>query len=157
MKSNFNSKVTPEIRAGIEAQGLTFDEGLTLASIVEREGRTAEDRPVIAGILLKRLKEGWALETDATIQYLLGYQSEQKTWWKKAIFNSDKEIKSPYNTYKNTGLPPAPIASPGLESLRAVANPTPSNYWFYLHAPDGSVHYGATFEEHQENISRYLR
>jgi len=157
MRNNFDSKVTPEIKSGIAAQGLTLAQGVTLASIVEREGRSAEDRPVIAGILLNRMKIGQALETDATIQYVLGYQSTEKTWWKKSIFNTDKELDSRYNTYKYAGLPPGPIASPGIQSIKAVASPTPSNYMFYIHAPDGSVHYAKTYDEHLENVNAYLR
>lgn len=157
MRTNFDEKVTEQIRNGIGAQGLTLAQGITLASIVEREGKTAEDRPVIAGILLNRLKDGQALETDATIQYVLGYQPEQKTWWKKSIYNTDKEIDSLYNTYKYPGLPPGPISSPGIQSIQAVANPTPSNYLYYIHAPDGSVHYAETFEQHLQNVATYLR
>lgn len=157
MRNNFDKKVTSEIKNGIATQGLTLAQGITLASIVEREGRSAEDRPVIAGILLNRLKQGQALETDATIQYVLGYQSTEKTWWKKSIFNSDKELDSRYNTYKYAGLPPGPIASPGIQSIKAVANPTPSNYMFYIHAPDGSVHYAETYDEHLQNVNTYLR
>lgn len=157
MRNNFDKKVTDEIRNGIASQDLTLEQGIALASIIEREGRTAEDRPVIAGILLNRLKLGQALETDATIQYILGYQSAEKTWWKKAILNVDKEIDSPYNTYKYAGLPPGPIASPGIQSIQAVANPTQTDYYFYIHAPDGSVHYARTFEEHLVNVNTYLR
>ena len=157
MRNNFDKKVTEDIRGGIATQGLTVEQGITLAAIVEREGRTAEDRPVIAGILLNRLQAGQALETDATIQYILGYQSNEKTWWKKSILNIDKELDSPYNTYKYPGLPPGPIASPGIQSIQAVASPTNTDYFYYIHAPDGSVHYAKTFEEHLVNVNNYLR
>lgn len=157
MKSNFDAKVNATVRQDISNQGLTFEQGLVLASIVEREGQSKVDRPVIAGILLKRMKEGWPLETDATIQYAQGYQADQKTWWKKNLLSDDKNIISPYNTYKNTGLPPEPICSPGLESILAVAHPQSSDYWFYLHDPKGEVHYGKTIEEHNQNIVKYLQ
>ncbi|KKU83389.1 MAG: Aminodeoxychorismate lyase [Microgenomates group bacterium GW2011_GWA2_47_8] len=134
-----------------------FDEVIVLASIVEREGRTDEDRPVIAGILLKRLKADWPLQTDATLQYALGYQVYEKTWWKKVLTNDDKKIASPYNTYLHPNLPPKPIANPGLASIKAVIYPEDSNYWYYLHDPRGSAHYARTIEEHEQNIASYLR
>lgn len=152
----FNKKVTQEMRDDAKKSGLTFPQVVTMASIVEREGRTKEDRPIIAGILLKRLKAGWPLQADATLQYALGYQPEQKTWWKKGVDNQDKRIASPYNTYRNTGLPPAPIANPGLAAIRAVIYPEDSPYWFYLHDDKGVAHYAKTIEEHEENIRKYL-
>ncbi len=156
MRENFDRRVS-DIRDGIARSGLTFDEVVVLASIVEREGRTDDDRPVIAGILLKRLLAGWPLQTDATIQYALGYQPMEKTWWKTALYEEDKKITSPYNTYRTTGLPPAPISNPGLSSIRAVLLPTDSSYWYYLHDPQGGVHYAETIAEHNANIESYLR
>ena len=85
------------------------------------------------------------------------HQSNEKTWWKKSILNIDKELDSPYNTYKYPGLPPGPIASPGIQSIQAVASPTNTDYFYYIHAPDGSVHYAKTFEEHLVNVNNYLR
>lgn len=154
---NFGSKVTPVMREDAKKTGLSFDEVMVLASIVEREGKTGEDRPVIAGILLKRLKAGWPLQADATLQYILGYQAQEKSWWKKMLFNEDKEIRSPYNTYQNIGLPPKPICNPGLESIQAVIQAKDTEYWYYLHDPAGGIHYGATIEEHNANIAKYLR
>jgi len=152
-----NKKVTEEIRADIEKSGLTFKEVIILASIVEREGKTDADRPLIAGILIKRLKAGWPLQADATLQYALGYQPAEKSWWKKTLYNEDKEVKSPYNTYKNTGLPPGPISNPGLAAIRAVIYPVESGYWFYLHDQEGIVHFAKTEEEHNANIASFLR
>lgn len=157
MRNNFDKKVDQSIQNQIVSQGITFREGIILASIVEREGRTDEDRPVIAGILLKRLKEDWALNADATLQYALGYQADDKKWWKKALASEDKKIDSPYNSYTTTGLPPTPISNPGLSAITSVANPTETDYWFYLHDPDGGVHYATTLEEHNQNIDNYLR
>lgn len=148
---------TAQMRAGADASGLSFDEIIVLASIVEREGRTNEDRPVIAGILLKRLDAGWPLQTDATLQYALGYQAFEKSWWKKSLTAADKTIKSPYNTYARAGLPPGPIANPGLSSIKAVINPEESSYWYYLHDEEGNIHYANTLEEHEQNIQTYLR
>lgn len=138
------------------SKNVTKDEVITLASIVEREAKLETDRPKVAGILLKRLDRDWPLQTDATIQYALGYQSEERTWWKKNLTKEDLGIKSPYNTYKNPGLPPGPICNPGLEALKAVVWPEDSAYWFYLSDRDGQMHYAETIEEHNQNIERYL-
>lgn len=154
---NFHKRIEPDIRGGIEAQGLTFDEGIILSSIVEREGRSDSDRPVIAGILLKRFKNDWPLQADATIQYALGYQPEEKTWWKKQLIEADKHTDSSYNTYSKQGLPPTPIANPGLAAIRATAFPDESSYWYYLHDREGTIHYAETLEEHEVNITQYLR
>jgi UPF0755 protein len=157
MRDNFESKVGEELLEAAGATGLTSNEVITLASIVEREGRTDEDRPVIAGILLKRIRAGWPLQADATLQYVLGYQPDGKTWWKTFLTENDKNVASPYNTYRYTGLPPFPIANPGLASIRSVINPVESEYWFYLHDPLGAVHYAETIEGHNANITSYLR
>jgi UPF0755 protein len=154
---NFNKKVTAQMRADASLSGLTLDQTIAMASIVEREGRSAQDRPVIAGILLKRLKADWPLEVDATLQYALGYQAGEKTWWKQNLTEEDKKINSPYNTYTNTGLPPTPICNPGIESIKAVIYPTSSAYWYYIHDPTGAVHYAKTLQEHNANVAKYLQ
>lgn len=153
----FDKKVTPEMRTDIKASGMTLNEVVTLASIVEREGVTDTDRPVIAGILLNRLKAGWPLQADATLQYALGYQPQEKTWWKKSLTNEDKKINSPYNTYANPGLPPGPISNPGIASIEAVIYPKETDYWYYLHDPSGGVHYAVTLEEHNANVVKFLQ
>lgn len=153
----FDKKVTADMRADIRSAGMTLESVVILASIVEREGLTDEDRPVIAGILLNRLEIGWPLQADATLQYALGYQAQEKTWWKKALTDDDKKVKSPYNTYTNPGLPPGPISNPGIASIRAVIYPKKTEYMYYLHDPTGSVHYAKTLEEHNANVARYLR
>lgn len=153
----FNKNVTADMKADIRASGMTLNEVITLASIIEREGHTNEDRPVIAGILLNRLKAGWPLQTDATLQFALGYQSQEKTWWKKTLYDEDKKINSSYNTYANPGLPPGPISNPGLASIRAAIYPKKTDYWYYLHDPAGGVHYAKTLDEHNANIEKYLR
>lgn len=153
----FEKKVTSEMAADLRTKGVTLTDAIILASIVEREGRTDEDRPVIAGILWKRLEAGWPLQADATLQYALGYQASEKTWWKKSLTDEDKKVRSPYNTYANPGLPPGPISNPGLASIRAAVYPKQTEYWYYLHDPSGGVHYGATLDDHNANIDTYLR
>lgn len=154
--STFDEKVNVTLRRDAKKTGLSFDEVITLASIVEREGRNGEDRPVIAGILLKRLKADWPIQVDATLQYALGYQVREKTWWKKELTHEDKTISSPYNTYQNPGLPPGPIANPGIVSITSVIYPKETDYWYYLHDPKGNVHYAKTLEEHNRNSATYL-
>lgn len=138
----------------------TLNQIITLASIIERETATDEERPVVAGILLKRLEAGVALQTDATVQYAqatqkCGARSTNCEWW-PVITRQDLEIASSYNTYKFTGLPPGPIANPGLSSIEAVVAPQGSPYWYYIHDSEGGIHYARTLEEHNGNIRRYL-
>ncbi len=116
MTATFNRKVGP-----------IDDSTLVLASLVERETKTTADRPVVAGILLKRLKSNWPLQVDVA-----------------------------KDTYLHIGLPDAPIANPGLAAIEAVRRPQTTPYWFYLHAPDGTSHYATTIEEHNLNIDKYL-
>lgn len=156
MNDTFNQKVTPQMLADAKKEGLSEKSLIILASLVEREGKTNQDRPVIAGILLNRLNQDWPLQVDATLQYILGYQATDKTWWKKELTDADKKMNSPYNTYLNPGLPPAPIANPGLEAIKAVIYPTKTEYMFYLHGKDGVAHYAKTIEEHEKNIANYL-
>lgn len=153
----FDEKIHTLFQNDAKKTGLSFSEVIILASIVEREGRNEEDRPVIAGILLKRLKSDWPLQADATLQYALGYQTEERSWWKKSLFDEDKKIISEYNTYLHSGLPPGPIANPGLSSIKAVIYPKETDNWYYLHDAKGGVHYGKTLEEHNENSVKYLQ
>jgi len=138
---------------------------LVLASIVEREVKYDEDRPVVAGILIKRLKANWPLQADATVQYGLATkqvnnlaieQLDDFDWWPK-ITKEHLEIDSPYNTYKHKGLPPTPICNPGLAAIKAVLNSSPTDYWFYLSDEGGKIHFAKTLKEHQENIAKYLK
>ena len=114
------------------------------------------DRPVVAGILLNRLNAGIALQIDATVQYALGYQLEEKDWWKKALTNEDLQVNSPFNTYRHPGLPPKPISNPGLSAIKAAFNPTDTNYLYYVSDKKGHLHYAKTLEEHNANITKYL-
>jgi UPF0755 protein len=145
---------------------LSLDEVVTLASIIERETLTAEERPIVAGIYMNRINGGWSLDADATLQYAWATKTCQLSsakmegdcvWWPRPITAQMKDYINPYNTYKNAGLPPAPISNPGLTSLEAAANPTKTDYWFYIHDADGKIHYAKTIEEHNANVSKYLR
>jgi UPF0755 protein len=157
MENNFKQKFSAELKTQAEKKGLTENEVIILASIVEKEAKTPQDKKVVAGILLKRLEADWPLQVDATIQYALGYQSSEKSWWKKALSFDDLEIDSPYNSYKNKGLPPGPISNPGLYSIEAVVTADKTTpYWYYISDKQSNMHYAKTDEEHQENIRKYL-
>lgn len=153
---NFEKKIPEEEQSKAGKLGLTFKEVIVLASLVEREGRSDSDRPVIAGILLNRLRIEMPLQVDATLQYALGYQSGEKTWWKKGLTEEDKKVDSLYNTYKYVGLPPGPIASPGLAAIKAVLEPSNTDFLYYIHDAEGVAHYGRTINEHNANVEKYL-
>ncbi len=149
MKENFERKIAPEVRSEIARQKKTLSDVVIMASIVEKEARTSEDKKIIAGILWKRQKEGIGLQVDATLTYLLGKTSAELT-------ESDLRIDSPYNTYKYRGLPKGPISNPGLETILATVYPTLSPYYYYLSDSNGSMHYARTFEEHKKNKYKYI-
>ncbi len=152
MLDDFQNRVTPELRAGFAEQGLTLVEAVTLASIVEREAVIPEERPVIASVFLNRIRAGMRLEADPTVQYALG-RGPDGTWWKSTLTADDLEDPSAYNTYVHPGLPPGPIANPGLESMRAVAFPAETGYFYFRARCDGSGEhvFSQTFEEHLQN------
>ncbi len=160
---NFEKKFSPELEKQAKNRGLTKKQVLILASIVEREAKSDKDRPLVAGILIKRWQNDWLLQADATVQYALATHNSQLTthnsmdWWPKKITKEDLKVNSPYNTYKYKGLPPTPICNPGLASIKAAVGPEESEYWFYLSDPGGTVHYAKTAEEHNQNITQYLR
>lgn len=156
LKNTFDARLTDELKSKIKSKGLTIEEGVILASIVEREGRSDNVRKMVASILLKRFNIDMVLNADATIQYALGYQKSEKSWWKRHLSRDDLKIESPYNTYLYAGLPPKPIANPSLSSLNAVANADPSTpYLYYYHDSKGSSYYGKTLEEHNQNVANY--
>ncbi|MCF7835857.1 MAG: endolytic transglycosylase MltG [Candidatus Marinimicrobia bacterium] len=147
---NFSDKMSdPEIQKDIEESGHTLDEIITMASILEREAATKEDREIISGILWKRLDTGMPLQVDAVFPYIMGKHSLQLTL-------EDLKIDSPYNTYLYKGLPPGAIANPGMRSIKAALNPTETSYWFYLSDKEGSIHYSTTYEEHLNKREQFL-
>ena len=154
----FSQRVTPEIRQALAEQGLSLHGAITLASIVEREAQLAEERPIIASVFLNRVAQGIKLDADPTVQYALGYQESTGDWWKRPLLYEDLEFDSPYNTYRYPGLPPGPIASPGLASIQAVAYPAETDYLYFVvdctaETPGAHV-FSTTFEEHQANVAR---
>jgi len=158
LTNNFYRRFDKNLQEKAKNKGLTEEEVIILASLVEKEAKYDEDRQKIASIILKRIKNDWPLQIDATIQYALGYQPQEKSWWKKYLTKEDLEIDSPYNTYKNKGLPPTPICNPGLASIEAVIDASENTpYWYYLSDKTGRMHYAKTLEEHNENIRKYLQ
>jgi UPF0755 protein len=137
---------------------LSLHQALTLASIVEREAVVDDERPMIARVYLNRLGRNMQLQADPTVQYAMGYQPATGRWWKSPMFLEEYDkVDSPYNTYKVTGLPPGPICSPSLESIRAVLEPAEHSYLYFVALPDGSGRhaFSTTFEEHLENVRKY--
>ncbi len=135
---------------GLTRQGLSLYQGLILASIVQREAVVAEEMPIIASVFHNRLEISMKLETDPTVQYALGYNSSSNSWWKTPLTLRDLEVDSVYNTYLYPGLPPTPIASPGLAALQAVAYPAQTPYYYFRAACDnsGKHNFSETFEQH---------
>lgn len=133
-----------------DAAGMSMHELLTLASIVEKEVRTADTMKNVADIFLKRLEIGMALQSDATINYVIHGDDPSPTY-------ADLEVESPYNTYKHAGLPPGPISSPGLNALSAVLHPIHNDYYYFLTTDDGAIYYGVTYDEHLRNKARWLK
>lgn len=160
MTNVFDLRVNEKMKSDIESSSRTLGQVITMASILERETITDAERPVVSGILYKRLDAGWPLQADATLQYAKANAKCQMLnakceWWPKLV-KEDLEISSPYNSYRFVGLPPAPIANPGLSSIKAAIYPTESSYWYYLHDSSGEIHYAETLEEHNDNIRMYL-
>ncbi len=154
MLQNFDSKVTAQLRADAAARGLTIYQVVTLASIVEREAMVAEERPLIASVYLNRLAVGMKLEADPTVQYAMGYQPDRGEWWNLDLTQEDYyAVDSPYNTYLYPGLPPGPIANPGIGSIQAVIYPAETGFLYFRAACDGSgLHsFALTYEEHLAN------
>ncbi|MFQ6019709.1 MAG: endolytic transglycosylase MltG, partial [Dehalococcoidia bacterium] len=156
----FDQNLSLALRQEAAEAGLSLHTVVTIASIVEREARVSEERPVIAQVFLKRLRLGQPLEADPTVQYAVANDPanvERFGHWKQGLTQADLSVDSPYNTYLNSGLPPGPIANPGLDAIEAVIRPADTNYLFFVAKPDGSHAFAETLEEHLENIDRYGR
>ena len=121
---------------------------MTKASLIQGEVQTKEDMKLVAGIIQNRLDADMPLELDITLVYITGNRD---------VKPSDKNIRSEYNTYRNKGIPPAPINNPGVDAIQAVLNPTPSDYYFYISDPDGLTRFAKTLDQHNANIDKYLR
>lgn len=166
MRQTFDKKYAGASLSVGDKNRLTQKEIIIIASILEREASRDEDRPIIAGILLKRLKSGWPLEADATVQYaqasrllptITFAKLENFGFWSKEITIDALKTDSAYNTRLHKGLPPSAICNPGLASIQSVFKSVETPYWFYLTGTDGVTRYAASLAEHNTNIDRYLR
>jgi UPF0755 protein len=149
MKNNFNVKYA-EASAGATTK-YTQEQAVTIASLVQREGKSDADMKYIASVLENRLQLGMALQVDATVQYVIGSTFK---WW-PTPGSADIKIVSPYNTYKNPGLPPTPIANPGLVALTAAMHPADTNYLYYMTDKKGVTHFAKTLQEQDANIAKF--
>lgn len=149
MLSRFDNLYTDEIKAKANDLDLDLNQVVTLASIIEREGKADSEREIISGVFHNRLKSGMMLQSCATVQYILGER-------KPVLSNQDTSIDSPYNTYINTGLPPGPIASPGIRSIEAAVNPADVDYMYFVFNEDeaGTHTFSVTYDEHLRAINR---
>jgi UPF0755 protein len=148
MLRRFGQVYTPSLQEKAQSMGLTTREVVTLASIVEREAKIDSERSVIAAVFENRLSKGIRLESCATVEYLLGKQ-------KAVLSYADLKIESPYNTYQHEGLPPGPIANPGLAAIKAVLYPAKVNYLYFVARGDGSHYFSTTLAEHEAAAKRF--
>ncbi|MFC1627074.1 endolytic transglycosylase MltG [Patescibacteria group bacterium] len=127
---------------------------IIIASLIEREAKHQQDRPLVSSVIHNRLDIGMALQLDATVQYVLGKPGK---WWPNNLTANNLKVSSPYNTYQNVGLPPKPIANPGLNALKAAINPDNTDYLYYVSDSSGYNHYAKDLEGHEQNIEKYLK
>lgn len=160
MQQTFNKVISP-LQNDIKESSYSLEQLVTLASIIERETKTQEERPIVAGIYFNRLEIGMPLQADATAQYAHANinckaQGTKCDWW-PTLLRDDLEINSPFNTYKISGIPPSPIANPGATSLEAVVQPQETDYLYYIHDDEGQIYYAETLDEHNQNVRTYLQ
>ena len=147
MVQEFNKKLTPDLRGDIQKSYLSLRDIVTLASMVEREATHKEEMPLIAGVFEKRLQMGMPIQSDTTIQYILGAQKKEVTY-------DDLKLESPYNTYLNKGLPPGPVGNPSMDAIRAVIHPVMTDYLYFVADKEGYHHFTKTYEEHVAMIQK---
>jgi UPF0755 protein len=157
MVATLNRLFTPALRARAHAEHLSVYQVLTLASIVEREAHVPQERPIIASVFLNRLNRqrgtqvDWKLQADPTVQYAVG---TARDWW-PLLSDAELHVNSPYNTYLHPGLPPGPIASPGLSSIRAVLYPAHTRYLYFVAKGHGRHAFAATYQQQIANQQKY--
>jgi UPF0755 protein len=150
MVQRMRQKLTPEILARARARGLTLHQLLTLASIVEREARAPEERRLIAAVFWNRLRLDMPLQADPTVQYAVGKE-------RTALTRADLGVDHPFNTYRYAGLPPGPIASPGLAAIEAALDPAAVAYLYFVARDERNHHFSRTVDEHNAAVARYRR
>ena len=148
MAHRMRAKLTPEIRSRARDRGLSAHQLLTLASIIEREAIVKDEQRLISAVFWNRLKIGMPLQADPTVQYAVAKE-------RRALSRADLAVDHPYNTYVHPGLPPGPIASPGLEAIQAALDPAPVKYLYFVARDDQRHHFSTTVEEHNAAVARY--
>jgi UPF0755 protein len=149
--NNFDRKFSQEMKEDIKSQNKTIFEIITMASIIEKEVRSTEDMKIVSGLFWNRIKNKQALESCATLAYILGEDKSQYSL-------EDTQVSSPYNTYRNRGLPPGPITNPGLNAIQAAIYPIYTDYNYFLSDPKTKdTIWSKTFEEHVQNKWKYLQ
>jgi len=156
IQTNFDKKFA-QAKVGATNTQMTDKQILVLASIIEHEARTLKVKQGVSGVLINRLNANMPLQSDVTVQYARDSKNKPTKYWVDLAAADIKSTISPYNTYLNTGLPPAPICNPGYDSIYAAFHPTESDYIFYLTGDDGIMHYATTLSEHNSNIAKYLK
>lgn len=153
MVAEFEEAFDADLRAAAERQGMSVRDVVTLASIVERETAVADERPLVARVFLNRLRIGMPLQTDPTVIYAMMRAGR----WNGNITRNDLMMADPYNTYRQQGLPPGPIAAPGRASLEAVLNPAEAPYLYFVSRNDGTHVFSSTLAEHNRAVSQWQR
>lgn len=153
---NFEKQVTPQMRTDLQAQGRTLFDAIRLASIVEREAAVQAERPTIAGVYFNRLTDGMALDADPTVQYALGNTRDPQTWWPQITQDDYQGVDSPWNLYRNPGLPPSPIDNPALASITAAIYPEKHDFYYFRAScsQDGTHMFARTLDEQIANECR---
>jgi UPF0755 protein len=153
MTARFKSEITPEMLAGYKDHGLSLYQAVTLASIIQREAVSEDEQPVIASVFYNRISSDMQLESDPTVQYALGYNTNTHTWWTNPLSAQNLQVDSLYNTYLHKGFPPGPISNPGISALKAVASPAQTSYYYFRARCDGSGKhiFAETYAEHVQN------
>ena len=149
LTDQFAKELPPDAAVRAHALHVSVPQAVTVASLVEREAQIESDRPLIAGVIYNRLRLGMPLQVDATIEYALPQH-------KSVLSLRDLQVDSPYNTYEHTGLPPTPIANPGLPSLLAALHPAKTDDLYYVYCGNGHHVFAKTLAEHQANVERCL-
>jgi UPF0755 protein len=147
MLRNFHDQVLEGLRDEIHASDLPLDKIVILASLIEREARVPEDRPLISAVIRNRLQRKMLLQIDASVLFALGHHKER-------VLLTDLKVDSPYNTYRYPGLPPGPICSPGLDSIKAALRPAKVDYLYYVARSDGHHLFSTTLSEHNANVKK---
>jgi len=154
MVAEFEDRWDPAWQAQLDSLSLSRDQVVTLASIVEGEARHDDERPIIAGVYLNRLRIGMALQADPTVQYAIFLATGKR---KPRLYTRDYQFRSPYNTYLHPGLPPGPVNSPSLRSIEASLHPAKVPYLYFVAGPDGRHVFSRSYDEHLRAIARVRR